>query len=164
MLNNRLRISDTSTMLNNRLRISDTSTMLNNRLRISDTLTMLSNRLRISDTATMLSRRITKDTASLSSRIDLRVRDVADEFNYGTTYSPAITVTVTNVSGTNYNYIGFPLTQKPHTSSKVKMFINGIRVSNTCYTLSNNIITYKPDLNSGYNLIASDRIQFDYYY
>jgi hypothetical protein len=100
----------------------------------------------------------------LSSRIDLRVRELADEFIIGNTYSPAIVTTVTVVSTVSYNYMAFPLTQKPHTYSKVKMFINGIRVSNTCYTLSNNIVTYKPDLNSGYNLITSDRIQFDYYY
>jgi hypothetical protein len=58
----------------------------------------------------------------------------------------------------------FTLSQTPATKSKVKMFINGIRISNTAYTLSGNTITYVPANNDAYVLSLNDRIQFDYYY
>ncbi len=58
----------------------------------------------------------------------------------------------------------FTLTQTPLSNSKVKMFINGIRIDKNAYTLSNRIITYIPANNSSFTLIAGDRIQFDYAY
>ncbi len=74
------------------------------------------------------------------------VREVADEFN-------------ATASQTN-----FTLTQTPSVNSKVKMFINGIRISNTAYSLSGTTITYIPANNGGNNLVVGDRIQFDFYY
>jgi hypothetical protein len=74
------------------------------------------------------------------------VREVADEF----TATAAQSV--------------FTLTQTPGTNSKVKMFINGIRISNTAYTISGAVLTYIPANNGAYALSANDRIQFDYYY
>jgi hypothetical protein len=58
----------------------------------------------------------------------------------------------------------FTLTQTPSTHSKVKMYINGIRISNTAYSWSGNTLTYNAANNGSYSLTASDRIQFDYYY
>jgi hypothetical protein len=74
------------------------------------------------------------------------VRDVADEFS---------------ATGAQ---TGFTLTQTPSTNSKVKMYVNGIRISNTAYTISVNTLTYIPANNGSYSLLANDRIQFDYYY
>ena len=74
------------------------------------------------------------------------VREVADEFS--------ATADQTN----------FTLTQTPSTNSKVKMFVNGIRISNTAYSISGTILTYLPANNGGYDLTASDRIQMDFYY
>jgi hypothetical protein len=81
----------------------------------------------------------------LSANLPL-VREVADE-----------------VAATN-NQTSFTLTQTPASTSKVKMYINGVRVTNSCYSLSGNTITYNPGNNGSYSLIVADRIQFDYYY
>lgn len=74
------------------------------------------------------------------------VREVADEF----------TATAAQVS--------FTLSQSPGVNSKVKMYINGIRISNTAYTVTGAALTYVPANNGNYVLSASDRIQFDYHY
>ncbi len=58
----------------------------------------------------------------------------------------------------------FSLTQTPSGNSKVKMYINGLRISNTAYTIAGTTLTYIPANNGSYVLTASDRIQFDYYY
>lgn len=57
----------------------------------------------------------------------------------------------------------FPLTQTPSTNSKIKMFVNGIRISNTAYTLSGSTLTYVPANNGSYNLAVGDRIQIDFF-
>lgn len=58
----------------------------------------------------------------------------------------------------------FTLSQTPSTRSKVKMYINGIRISNTAYSVSGNTLTYLPANNGSYALTSTDRIQFDYFY
>jgi hypothetical protein len=74
------------------------------------------------------------------------VREVADEFS----------ATASQTS--------FTLAQEPSVNSKVKMYINGIRISNTAYSISGSTLTYVPANNGGYALSLGDRIQFDYYY
>jgi len=58
----------------------------------------------------------------------------------------------------------FTLSQTPSANSKVKLFINGIRISNTAYTVSGATLTYIPESNGNYPLTAGDRIQMDYFY
>jgi len=58
----------------------------------------------------------------------------------------------------------FTLTQSPSTNSKVKMYVNGIRISNSAYSVSSTTLTYNPTNNGGYSLSVNDRIQFDYFY
>ncbi|WP_170215521.1 beta strand repeat-containing protein, partial [Flavobacterium flevense] len=74
------------------------------------------------------------------------VREVADEF----------TATAAQTS--------FTLTQTPSVNSKVKMYVNGIRISNTAYSVSGNTLTYNPANNGAYALSAGDRVQMDYYW
>ncbi|MEN3325087.1 hypothetical protein VP395_15220, partial [Mariniflexile soesokkakense] len=74
------------------------------------------------------------------------VREVADEFS----------ATASQTS--------FALTQTPSVNSKVKMYVNGIRISNTAYSVTGSTLTYVPANNGGYNLTAGDRIQMDFYY
>ena len=74
------------------------------------------------------------------------VREVADEF----------TATAAETS--------FTLTQTPSANSKVKMYINGVRISNIAYSNTSTTLTYVPANNGSYALVAGDRIQFDYYY
>jgi hypothetical protein len=57
----------------------------------------------------------------------------------------------------------FTLTQTPSTNSKVKMYINGIRISNSAYSVSGTTVTYIPANNGSYLLVVSDRIQFDFF-
>jgi hypothetical protein len=44
------------------------------------------------------------------------------------------------------------------------MYINGIRISKTAYSVSGTILTYNPVNNGAYSLTLNDRIQFDYLY
>ncbi|MEY4057646.1 MAG: hypothetical protein RLZ50_858 [Bacteroidota bacterium] len=74
------------------------------------------------------------------------IREVANEF-YATT-----------------SQTSFTLTQTPSVNSKVKMYINGVRISNSAYSITGTTLTYNATNNGAYSLTASDRIQFDYYY
>jgi hypothetical protein len=85
-------------------------------------------------------------TAAVSGTDYSLVREVTDEF--------AATAAQT----------AFTLTQSKSANSKVKMFINGVRISNTAFTLVGVTLTYTPASNASYNLTLGDRIQFDYYY
>ena len=88
--------------------------------------------------------------------------------------SPAASVTeiadeYTNTTGVATERLtadkrSFTLTQAPSANSKVKMYVNGIRISNTAYSVSGSTLTYVPANNGSYALTASDRIQFDYFY
>jgi len=60
--------------------------------------------------------------------------------------------------------ISFTLNTYVSDKSIVKMYINGIRVSNACYSWKDYTVTYDPSKNGGYDLTAGDRIQFDYFY
>jgi len=74
------------------------------------------------------------------------VREVADEFTATTSQTD------------------FTLTQSPSANSKVKMYINGVRISNTAYSNTGTALTYIPANNGSNTLVTGDRIQFDYYY
>jgi hypothetical protein len=83
------------------------------------------------------------------------VRELADEYTNTTGVGAEVLV----VDKTT-----FTLTQAPSGNSKVKMFINGIRISNTAYTISTTTLTYIPANNANKAMAANDRVQFDYYY
>jgi len=74
------------------------------------------------------------------------VRDVSDE------YTAAAGQTV------------FNLTQTKSSTSLLKLYINGVRISKTAFSLSGTTFTYIPANNEAYALVASDRIQIDYFY
>ena len=85
-------------------------------------------------------------TAAVNGTDYSLVREVSDEF--------AATASQTS----------FTLTQTKSVNSKLKMFINGVRISNSAYTLVGTTLTYVPASNASYSLTLNDRIQFDYYY
>jgi uncharacterized coiled-coil protein SlyX len=58
----------------------------------------------------------------------------------------------------------FTLLHIPISTSKVKMYINGIRISNSAYSISGTTVTYNAVNNGAYDLALNDRIQFDYQY
>jgi hypothetical protein len=66
-------------------------------------------------------------------------------------------LTITNTGDT-----AFTLTATPATSSIVKMYVNGVLISKTGYTLSGTALTYVPANNVNYALTAGDRVQFIY--
>ena len=74
------------------------------------------------------------------------IREIANEFSATTSQT------------------SFTLTQIPSVNSKVKMYINGVRISNSAYSITGTTLTYNATNNGAYYLTASDRIQFDYYY
>ncbi|MGZ9736475.1 beta strand repeat-containing protein [Flavobacterium sp. GNP002] len=85
-------------------------------------------------------------TAYVTATLALAVREVADEFN----------ATATQTS--------FTLSQIPSLNSKVKMYVNGVRISNTAYSVVGSTLVYVPANNGSYALSINDRIQFDYFY
>ena len=58
----------------------------------------------------------------------------------------------------------FTLGHTPSVTSNIKMFINGVRISNSACSNSGITLTYVPANNGSYALMAGDRIQFDYFY
>jgi hypothetical protein len=62
------------------------------------------------------------------------------------------------------NQTSFSLTYAPTASSKIWMFINGVRTNNNAYSFSGQTVTYVPANNGAYAITASDRVQFDYTY
>jgi hypothetical protein len=62
------------------------------------------------------------------------------------------------------NQTTFTLTYAPTASSKIWMFINGVRTNNNAYSFSGTTVTYVPANNGAYAILASDRVQFDYTY
>jgi hypothetical protein len=56
----------------------------------------------------------------------------------------------------------FTLTRIP--SSKVSMFVNGIRIPNAAYSFSGTALTFDANNNGSHSLVAGDRVQFDYSY
>jgi hypothetical protein len=85
-------------------------------------------------------------TLTWSTANSALVREVANEF----------TATTGQTS--------FTLLQTPSVNSRVKMYINGVRISNSAYIISGTTVTYVPANNGNNALSSGDRIQFDYYY
>jgi hypothetical protein len=88
----------------------------------------------------------------------------------GTDYSLVREVTdetgVSSFAAATAGQTSFTLSQSPASTNKIKMYINGIRVSNAAYTvvLATKVLTYIPANNGSYAIIVGDRVQFDYYY
>ncbi len=74
------------------------------------------------------------------------VRDVSDE------YTATVGQTV------------FTLTHTKSSNAALKLFVNGVRISKTAFSLSGTTFTYIPANNEAYSLLAGDRIQIDYFY
>jgi hypothetical protein len=58
----------------------------------------------------------------------------------------------------------FTLSHTPSATSNQRMYINGVRISNSACSNSGITLTYVPANNGSYILVAGDRIQFDYSY
>jgi VCBS repeat-containing protein len=78
--------------------------------------------------------------------VSTSITEVSDEF---TATAAQTTFTISHAKGTNRT---------------IKMYINGIRISNTAYSDSSTTVTYTSANNGGYTIVAGDRIQFDFSY
>ncbi len=58
----------------------------------------------------------------------------------------------------------FTLTHYPSDTGSIKMYINGVRISKSACSHSGTTVTYVPEENGSYSLMAGDRIQIDYFY
>jgi hypothetical protein len=99
------------------------------------------------------------DTAAFASRI---IANASRDITFEATYSGSSNI--------------FTLTTTPSANTKIKMYVNGVRISNTAYgyvTDSGGATTsatptlyvkYTPANNGAYVLVAGDRIQMDYFY
>lgn len=74
------------------------------------------------------------------------------------------TTEITDEFSASDGQTNFTLTRYPSAFSRIKMFVNGVRISNTAYSVSGQAITYIPANNGSYELVGGDRIQFDYSY
>jgi hypothetical protein len=153
--------------LNLKLNIADTATMLAPYANASTVNNSIATKLNIADTATMLSsytrtQRMIDSLSLVQSRINLKL-NIADTAAMLSPYAKTINDATDEFTATAAQ-TSFTLTQIPSTHSKVKMYINGIRISNSAYSWSGKSLTYVPANNGSYILTAGDRIQFDYFY
>ena len=58
----------------------------------------------------------------------------------------------------------FTLSHTPSNSTLVRMYINGVLISQSANSRTGTTVTYNPTNNGSYSLTAGDRIQFLYYY
>jgi hypothetical protein len=72
----------------------------------------------------------------------------------------------TDETTATFGQTSFTLLNTPASTSKVKMYINGIRISNAAYdfTTTPGSVIYNSINNGGYKLLENDRIQFDYFH
>ena len=82
----------------------------------------------------------------------------------GITISASVITDVSDEFDATNAQTSFALTQTKSAKSTVKMFVNGIRISKTAYSVSGTTLTYTPANNGSYALAVGDRIQFDYFY
>ena len=58
----------------------------------------------------------------------------------------------------------FSLTQTKSSNALLRLYINGVRISKTAFSLTGTTFTYIPANNDTYTLVAGDRVQIDYFY
>ncbi|RYJ51986.1 hypothetical protein DR871_006985 [Flavobacterium petrolei] len=74
----------------------------------------------------------------------------------------AVVIEIADEFNLTESVVTFSLSQTPSPNSKVKMYVNGVRISNSSYSSAGTILTYVPANNGNYALSVGDRIQFDY--
>jgi len=85
-------------------------------------------------------------------------------WNEVTSASSSVTEAFDEVLDTAANQTSFTLSQTPTSSATIKMFVNGILLSKTAYSVSGTTLTYVPANNGSTALSLNDRVQFVYLY
>lgn len=83
---------------------------------------------------------------------------------YGITDAQTIIVEVVDEFAATNAQTSFSLSNTPATNSIVKMYINGIRISNSAFVVTGTTLNYLPTNNGNHDLDVGDRIQLEYYY
>ena len=108
-----------------------------------------------------------QNTGDLSNTNEIQSLSIAGQdvtlSNGGGTITIPVQVDVSDEFSASSLQTSFTLTQTPSSNSIVKMYINGIRVSNSAYSIVGTTVTYNPANNGSYQLVAGDRIQFDFF-
>ena len=81
-----------------------------------------------------------------------------------TSVSSSVTEAFDEVLDTAADQTSFTLSQTPTSSATIKMFVNGILLSKTAYSVSGTTLTYVPANNGSTALSLNDRVQFVYLY
>ncbi|MBF4494765.1 hypothetical protein IRZ83_14365, partial [Flavobacterium sp. JLP] len=62
----------------------------------------------------------------------------------------------------NAGQSSFTLSDTPSALSKVKLYINGVRIDKDAISVSGKVVTYNPGNNGSYTLMANDNLIIDY--
>ena len=85
-------------------------------------------------------------------------------WNEVTSVSSSVTEAFDEVLDTAADQTSFTLSQTPTSPATIKMFVNGILLSKTAYSVSGTTLTYVPANNGSTALSLNDRVQFVYLY
>ena len=80
------------------------------------------------------------------------------------TISPSLQEEAVEYSVQNDGETSFELSHTPSQTTLVRMYINGVLISQAASILSNSTMMYEANNNGGYILTTGDRIQFYYYF
>ena len=120
--------------------------------------TVYANDLNLNGTAVTATATELNYVDGVTSNIQTQINDLSSSVTTATLQE------VTDEFSATSGQTSFTLTQTPSSLSKLKMYINGIRISNTAYSWTGTTLTYTPANNGNYTLSASDRVQMDYSY
>lgn len=109
---------------------------------------------------------VTANTYGSTTAIPIITVDAKGRITSVTTTSIAATLTeITEEFLTpTASQTSFTVTQTPASSTKVKMFINGVLIKGSAHSEVGRVITYIPANNGNYVLTANDEVVFYYYY
>jgi hypothetical protein len=150
---------------------SDVNTALALKANITDVTAALATKANTTDVTAQLANKEDKSNKSVSisndSTSNTKYPSVKSVKNYVDSLIAAIpaprpTALATDEFEASAEQTSFTLTRIP--SSKVSMFVNGIRIPNAAYSLSGTALTFNANNNGSHSLVAGDRVQFDYSY
>jgi Repeat of unknown function (DUF5907) len=109
---------------------------------------------------------VTANTYGSTTAIPIITVDAKGRITSVTTTSIAATLTeITEEFLTpTASQTSFTVTQTPASSTKVKMFINGVLIKGSAHSEAGKVVTYIPANNGNYVLTANDEVVFYYYY
>ena len=115
----------------------------------------------LAGTETLTNKTIIDGVANTQSTIDNSTKIATTAF-VKTAISDAINE-IDDEFSASYNQTEFTLSQLPAQNSKVRMYVNGSKISGAAYSVTGSKVTYYKSKN-GNNNLNDARVQFEYYY